>query len=42
MSGAPDVKYAIWDTQSQPWVTDDGSKETLTLDKSVTEYLETA
>ena len=42
VSGAPDVKYAIWDTQSQPWVTDDGSKETLTLDKSVTEYLETA
>ena len=42
VSGPSDVKYAIWDTQSQPWVTDDGSKETLTLDKSVTEYLETA
>lgn len=41
VSGPSDVKYAIWDTQSQPWVTDDGSKETLTLDKAVTEYLET-
>lgn len=41
VSGPTDVKYAIWDTQSQPWVTDDGSKETLTLDKAVTEYLET-
>lgn len=41
VSGPTDVKYAIWDTQSQPWVTDDGSKETLTLDKAVSEYLET-
>lgn len=41
VSGPSDVKYAIWDTQSQPWVTDDGSKETLTLDGAVTEYLET-
>lgn len=41
VSGPADVKYAIWDTQSQPWVTDDGSKETLTLDSAVSEYLET-
>ena len=27
--------------QSQPWVTDDGSSEKLTLDGAVTEYLET-
>jgi ABC-type glycerol-3-phosphate transport system substrate-binding protein len=42
VSGPSDVKYAIWDTQSQPWVTDDGSSETLTLDSAVTDYLETA
>jgi len=43
VSGPDDVKYAIWDTQSSPWVTvaADGS-ETLTLDGAVTEYLETA
>lgn len=41
VSGPSDVKYAIWDTQSQPWVTDDGTKETLTLDGAVNEYLET-
>lgn len=41
VSGPSDVKYAIWDTQTQPWVTDDGSKETLTLDGAVSEYLET-
>lgn len=41
VSGPSDVKYAIWDTQSQPWVTDDGSSEKLTLDGAVTEYLET-
>lgn len=41
VSGPSDVKYAIWDTQTQPWVTDDGTKEVLTLDNAVTEYLET-
>lgn len=41
VSGPSDVKYAIWDTQSQPWVTDDGSSEKLTLDGAVTEYFET-
>lgn len=41
VSGPSDVKYAIWDTQSQPWVTDDGSSEKLTLDAAVTESLET-
>ena len=41
VSGPSDVKYAIWDTQSQPWVTDDGSSEKLTLDTAVTESLET-
>ncbi|HOO78887.1 MAG TPA: hypothetical protein PLQ04_00725 [Lachnospiraceae bacterium] len=43
ISGPDDVKYAIWDQQTQPWVTvaADGS-ETLTLDGSVTEYFETA
>ncbi len=43
VSGPDDVKYAIWDQQTQPWVTvaADGS-ESLTLDDSVTEYFETA
>ena len=43
VSGPADVKYPIWETKSNPWVTvaDDGS-ETLTLDSSVTTYLETA
>ena len=43
VSGPDDVKYAIWDQQTQPWVTvaADGS-ETLTLDDAVTEYFETA
>lgn len=43
ISGPDDVKYAIWDQQSNPWVTvaADGS-ETLTLDDCVTEYFETA
>ncbi len=41
VSGPSDVKYAIWDTQKGPWVTDDGSSEKLTLDSAVTEYLET-
>ena len=42
VSSPTDVKYAIWDTQSQPWVdvADDGT-ETLTLDGAVSEYLET-
>lgn len=38
LSGADDVKYAIWDQQTSPWVTDNK----LTLDASVTEYFETA
>jgi len=43
LSGPDDVKYAIWDQQTNPWVTvaEDGS-ETLTLDTCVTEYFETA
>ena len=43
VSGPDEVKYAMWDQQTQPWVTTaaDGS-ETLTLDSSVTDYLETA
>ena len=43
ISGPDDVKYAIWDQQTQPWVTvaADGS-ETLTLDSAVTDYFETA
>ena len=43
LSGPDDVKYAIWDQQTKPWVTvaADGS-ETLTLDDAVTEYFETA
>jgi ABC-type glycerol-3-phosphate transport system substrate-binding protein len=42
VSGADDVKYAIWDTQSSAWVQDKDGVETLTLDNAVTEYLETA
>ena len=38
VSGPFDVKYPIWETKSNPWVTD----EKLTLDDSVTEYLEMA
>ena len=43
LSGPDDVKYAIWDQQTQPWVTvaEDGS-EKLTLDTCVTDYFETA
>jgi ABC-type glycerol-3-phosphate transport system substrate-binding protein len=43
LSGPDDVKYAIWDQQTQPWVTvaSDGS-ETLSLDSAVTDYFETA
>ncbi len=43
LSGPDDVKYAIWDQQTKPWITvaADGS-ETLTLDGAVTEYFETA
>ena len=43
VSGPDDVKYAIWDQQTQPWVTvaEDGT-ETLTLDSCVTDYFETA
>ena len=43
LSGPDDTKYAIWDQQTQPWVTvaEDGS-ETLTLDSCVTDYFETA
>ncbi len=43
VSGPDDVKYAIYDQQTQPWVTiaADGS-ETLSLDSSVTDYFETA
>ncbi|MCR5654740.1 MAG: extracellular solute-binding protein [Lachnospiraceae bacterium] len=43
ISGPDDIKYAVWDQQTQPWVTvaDDGS-ETLTLDSAVTDYLEMA
>ena len=42
-SGPADVKYPIWETKSNPWVTiaSDGS-ETLSLDSSVTTYFETA
>lgn len=40
VSGPDEVKYPIWDSQKQPWVTDDGSSEKLTLDSSVTDYLE--
>lgn len=42
VSGPSDVKYAIWDTQKQPWVTEDGSSAKLSLDGAVSEYLETA
>lgn len=43
LSGPDDVKYAIWDQQTKPWITvaADGS-ESLTLDAAVTEYFETA
>jgi ABC-type glycerol-3-phosphate transport system substrate-binding protein len=43
VSGPDDIKYAVWDSQKQPWVTiaDDGS-EKLTLDDAVTNYLELA
>ena len=43
IAGPDDVKYAIWDQQTNPWVTvaADGT-ETLTLDSAVTEYFETA
>jgi len=43
LSGPDDIKYAVWDQQTQPWVTvaDDGS-ETLTLDSAVTDYFEMA
>lgn len=43
VSGADDVKYAIWDSeQTSAWVTDKDGTETLTLDDAVTTYLETA
>jgi len=38
-SGYEDVKYAIWDTQTQPWV-DDNDK--VQLDDAVKSYIETA
>lgn len=43
ISGPDDVKYAIWDQQTQPWVNvaADGT-ETLQLDSCVTDYFETA
>ena len=43
VSGPNEIKYAVWDTQTQPWVTvaDDGS-ETLTLDDTVSTYLDLA
>lgn len=41
-SGPDDVKYAIWDSQTQPWVkvNDDGT-ENLQLDDAVKDYFET-
>jgi len=43
ISGPDDVKYAIWDQQTNPWVTVDADgNETLTLDDAVSEYFETA
>lgn len=43
VSGADDVKYAIWDSeQKSAWVTDKDGTETLTLDSAVNTYLETA
>lgn len=43
VSGADDVKYAIWDSeQKSAWVTDKDGTETLTLDNAVNTYLETA
>ena len=42
-SGPDEAKYALWDQQTQPWITvsADGS-ETLTLDEAVKNELETA
>ena len=43
LSGPDDIKYAIWDQQTQPWVTVDADgNETLTLDDCVTDYFEKA
>ena len=38
-AGYQSIKYAIWDGQTQPWVKDDGSKESLNLDSAVDNYL---
>ena len=43
LSGPDDIKYAIWDQQTQPWVTVDADgNETLTLDDCVSDYFEKA
>lgn len=43
LSGPDDIKYAMWDQQTQPWVTVDADgNETLTLDSAVSDYFETA
>lgn len=42
LSGADDIKYAIWDQKTTPWLTVDGDNEKLTLDDTVKDYLEKA
>mgnify|MGYP002857473873 CR=1 FL=1 len=38
-SGNDEIKYAVWDSQSQPWITVDGNgNESLTLDYAVNQY----
>jgi len=40
VSGGTDIKYAIWDEHTSPWVTEVDGTETLTLDSTVNKYLE--
>lgn len=42
VSGYDDIKYAVFDTQTGPWVTTVDGLETLTLDESVDMYLDMA
>ena len=42
VSGYDDIKYAVLDSQEHPWVSNVDGLETLSLDDSVTEYLELA
>lgn len=42
VSGPDIIKYAVWDSQTQPWVNITDDSETLALDDTVSQYLELA